>query len=99
MLRRIRFNSEKGVTLVELLAVLTLLGIISIIVYSVGFQGFIGEKKTSNTLALNQEANLMMSELRTQYYNGDSKLCTGLREGLEIKEGSSRVINGANELT
>src|SRR5690625_2388847 len=100
MERRARFNSEKGVTLVELLAVLTLLGIISVIVYSVGFQGFTSEEKASNTLTLNQEANVFISELRSQYYKdkNDTEICAKFKDGIEI-EAESKFTNGEKELT
>ncbi|EKN65870.1 hypothetical protein BABA_18287 [Neobacillus bataviensis LMG 21833] len=65
-------KSEKGITLIELLATLSILLIISSLLYGV----LIGVKKTqeniSNKNSLNQEANLIFSTIK-RYHQKENK--------------------------
>ncbi len=98
MQRRLTFTDEKGVTLIELLAVITLLGIISIILYSVFFQGQKSEQRATNTIVLDQEANIFISELRSEYYKGKEKLCSNLSNNLHVDIDQTELINDGNIL-
>jgi prepilin-type N-terminal cleavage/methylation domain-containing protein len=56
-------RDERGLTLVEVLATLTILSIVSIIIWSVFFQGFnISQKAISKNLII-QETNILISNL------------------------------------
>ncbi|MGM8364545.1 type II secretion system protein [Virgibacillus sp. W0181] len=69
------FRNEDGITLVELLASIAILTIVVALLYSFIFQGLNSEKKTSDAIALNQDGNVLISELRSQYYAGETMLC------------------------
>lgn len=69
------FKQENGVTLVELLAVLSLIGIVIILGYTFFFQGGASENKVSTSIALTQDSNVLIRELENQYKDGANKLC------------------------
>ncbi|MYL57948.1 prepilin-type N-terminal cleavage/methylation domain-containing protein [Virgibacillus halodenitrificans] len=94
---RIRqFKSEKGMTLVELLAALALFGLVVALSSGVIVQLMGSEQKTSASISLQQEANVAMSELRSQFYNNDTnKICLSPDTPLQVKD--SLIINGEEE--
>jgi len=57
-------NNEKGVTLVELLATVTILSIVGILVWSVFIQGIKHSNKESTKNLLTQEANYVQFSLK-----------------------------------
>jgi prepilin-type N-terminal cleavage/methylation domain-containing protein len=58
-------TNEKGITLIELLAVLALFSIILMIMYSSVSNSFIFNKKTFDHLSLRQHTNLILAQLTT----------------------------------
>lgn len=64
-------KNERGITLIELLAVLTLLGIISIAVYNFIFTTYRAEETTRQKINLTTEANLIIAQLEKEFYTQD----------------------------
>lgn len=60
-------NSEKGITLVELLAVLAIAGTITILIASVLSNGTNASQRTGAKQQLQQEANLIVEKIRAHY--------------------------------
>ena len=60
-------NNPRGITLIELLAVLSLVGIILILVISVLINGLNSSDRTSTNQRLQQEANYIMETIRKEY--------------------------------
>ncbi|MGE8078451.1 prepilin-type N-terminal cleavage/methylation domain-containing protein [Peribacillus loiseleuriae] len=65
-------NKESGITLIEVLAALAITGIIGSVVYAVFFQTVHVKEKTQSHNELRQEANIVMTQLRSIHENGDS---------------------------
>ncbi|QII81240.1 prepilin-type N-terminal cleavage/methylation domain-containing protein [Jeotgalibaca arthritidis] len=65
------FLNEKGITLVELLAALSLFAIVSALVMTVLFNVFLNSKNISDNAQLRQDANLLVSTLRSHYNQDD----------------------------
>jgi type II secretory pathway pseudopilin PulG len=59
----ILIRTQRGITLVELLAALTILSFIGILIWSVFFQGSTYSLKSSTKNALQQEANIVITNL------------------------------------
>lgn len=57
-------KNEGGLTLVELLATLTILSIVSIIIYSIFFQGLNFTNKSITKNQMHQETNLIINDLK-----------------------------------
>ncbi|AIF43205.1 prepilin-type N-terminal cleavage/methylation domain-containing protein [Virgibacillus sp. SK37] len=91
---RIRqFKNEEGMTLVELLAALALFGLVVALSSGVIVQLMSSEQKTSASISLQQEANVVMSDLRNQFYNKDTnKICLPPDTPLKITE--YNITNG-----
>jgi type II secretory pathway pseudopilin PulG len=60
-------NSQKGITLVELLAALALVGMLVILIFSVMTQGMKASERNTTTQRLQQEANLIVEKLRNEH--------------------------------
>ncbi|OLS41520.1 prepilin-type N-terminal cleavage/methylation domain-containing protein [Bacillus sp. MRMR6] len=58
---------ERGLTLVEVLATLTLLSVISIIIWSIFFQGYSFSQKAISKNFIQQETNLLITNLTTTH--------------------------------
>ncbi|WP_223638394.1 PilW family protein [Planococcus sp. 4-30] len=67
-------KNEKGITLVELLAALAILGIIVIVIASVLSTGTTASNKTATKQQLQQEANLVVEVLRSEYLKSDNQV-------------------------
>ncbi|APZ48434.1 hypothetical protein BW721_01280 [Jeotgalibaca sp. PTS2502] len=65
------FLNEKGITLVELLAALSLFAIVSALVMTVLFNVFRNSENISDNAQLRQDANLLVSTLRSHYNQDD----------------------------
>ena len=65
-------KNETGITLIEVLATLTITAIIGSVVYAVFFQTLHANEKTKAHNELRQEANIVMTQLRTMHEKGDS---------------------------
>jgi prepilin-type N-terminal cleavage/methylation domain-containing protein len=57
-------NDEGGLTLVEVLATLTILSIVSVIIYSVFFQGLTFSNKAITKNQMHQETNFIINDLK-----------------------------------
>ena len=89
---KIKLN-QKGITLIELLAVLTILGIIIGVLYSVFINGLNYSTSSKDTVLIQQEANYLLTVLKKQHEKG--KDYTVKIEGNEtfiILEGVTEVI-------
>ncbi|MBS4215469.1 prepilin-type N-terminal cleavage/methylation domain-containing protein [Neobacillus rhizophilus] len=64
-------RGEQGLTLVEVLATLVILSIISISIWSVFFQGYNYSKKAISKNSMIQEANLLITELTSIHQSSD----------------------------
>jgi prepilin-type N-terminal cleavage/methylation domain-containing protein len=64
--------SQKGITLVELLTALTILGIFSIGIYSFIYTTFKTNETTNQKINLTTEANLIISQIEKEFYTKDS---------------------------
>jgi len=69
------FRSQKGVTLVELLAGLALFGIVLTIVTSVLVQSIKYNERSENNVNLRQEANFIVTSLRNHKPEEKYKIC------------------------
>ncbi len=67
-------QNEKGVTLIELLAALTIFGIFSTIVWAFFFQSFQANNVEMTKNSLQQEANLIINTLQEVHRNSESYL-------------------------
>lgn len=65
-------KDEKGITLVELLAALAILGIIVAVIVSVLSTGTKASNKTATKQQLQQEANLIVEVLRSEYLESNN---------------------------
>ena len=84
------FLNEKGITLVELLAALSLFAIVSALVMTVLFNVFQNSENISDNAQLRQDANLLVSTLRSHYNQGDFEV------GLE--NGNNSLLIGGQEV-
>ncbi len=100
-----KLNNEQGVTLVELLAALALLSLL--IVLSTGLIVSIGnnQQAANNDITLQQNTNVLVSEMRKAYYNGSGEGDLPFRtdtEKLRIKElkinGNTRSVDSPVEV-
>ena len=64
-------KNEKGITLVELLATLAILGIIVIAIMSVFSTGANSSERTASRQQLQQEANLIVEQIRASYLKNE----------------------------
>ena len=60
-------NNERGLTLVELLAVLAIFGIIMALVVTVLINGKKASNRNATNQQLQQEANYIMETIRSEY--------------------------------
>lgn len=67
-----KLSSSKGMTLVELLAALSLVGIITIIIMNFMLSGMNSYEKTSNDVSLHNDANYVMSLFVNKIYQSKS---------------------------
>ncbi|TMN21591.1 prepilin-type N-terminal cleavage/methylation domain-containing protein [Lentibacillus cibarius] len=100
-----KLNNEQGVTLVELLAALALLSLL--IVLSTGLIVSISnnQQAANNDITLQQNTNVLISEMRKAYYNGSGEGELPFRtdtEKLRIKElkinGNTRSVDSPVEV-
>lgn len=80
----LQLNNEKGFTLVELLAAIGLLAIVIALSTSVLMQTMGNENETSEDISLKQKTNVLISEMKNQFYNGDRICFEGLYVDLQV---------------
>jgi prepilin-type N-terminal cleavage/methylation domain-containing protein len=102
------FKNDRGITLVELLAAISLFSIIVVLSSTFLLQILNSEESTSNKIQLTQETNVLINELRSAYHKGDFKLCFSIPNGLTMSDKSFdhhfsykelKIVNGEKELT
>ncbi|WLV24127.1 type II secretion system protein [Aciduricibacillus chroicocephali] len=87
-------NNEKGLSLVEVLAGLVLLSIISTLTTMILINVFKSNDTAAEEISIKQNANVMMSEFQRQYYEtADTTLCFNPPAGLSIDK-KTTVDNG-----
>ncbi len=64
---KMKNHHQKGITLIELLAVLTILGIIIGVLYSVFINGLNYSTSSKDTVLIQQEANYLLTLLKKQH--------------------------------
>lgn len=69
-------KNEKGITLVEILAALAIMGIIVVVIASVFSTGTTASNKTATKQQLQQEANLIVEVLRSEYLKSNNDVFT-----------------------
>lgn len=87
------FSTEKGMTLIELLAALSLFATLIVLSSTVIIQLVNSEEMTSDDIALKQDTNVLISELRNKFYNGKDELCTTEDTKAKFTEVSNGIIN------
>ena len=60
-------KNQSGITLIEVLATLTILSLLLGIIYSVFFNGLQYSSKAKNTVSIQQEANYLLTLLKEQH--------------------------------
>lgn len=94
-----KFKNEDGISLVELLAALSLFAIVIALLSTVIIQMENSEEKASGTISLQQDTNVLLSELRNQYYKRDFKLCYSDNNQLVFPMNSSEEDFSIKSLT
>ncbi len=86
--------NQKGITLIELLAVLTIFSVIIGVLYSVFSNGLHYSTSSKDTVLIQQEANYLLTLLKKQHEKGmDYTVKIEDNETFTILEGESVVIN------
>jgi prepilin-type N-terminal cleavage/methylation domain-containing protein len=89
------FRNNKGVTLVELLAALSLFAIVMVLVSTTIFQLFKGEDQASNQIEATQLANIALQDLKSQYHNRNDKICLKQTDqNIQIEKSSNGTVSG-----
>ena len=83
------FLNEEGITLTELLAALSLFAVVSALVMTVLFNVFQNSENISDNAQLRQDANLLVSTLRSHYNQGDFEV--GLNDSKSLLIGGQEV--------
>ncbi|MGP4108304.1 PulJ/GspJ family protein [Virgibacillus sp. L01] len=89
-----QFSTEKGMTLVELLAALSLFAVVIALSSTVIIQMMSSEENTSRQISLNQETNVLVSELRKEYTKKSDEvedaekfnICYQKIDGINVKQ-------------
>jgi len=90
-------NKQKGMTLIELLAVLTILAIIIVLLYSVFANGLNYSTKAKDTVLIQQEANNLLNLLKKQHEKEQTyTVKVENNETFIIMEGVTEVIKESN---
>lgn len=95
---------KNGFTIVELLAALALSGIVLTIIFSIFFTGIKQSGDTNKDLALQQEANIVATQLRNEYlkYDSDDEYSLSVENNQIVLNGnviSNRFQYKLNKLT
>lgn len=90
------YRNERGITLVELLTGIVILAIATILLSVVMGQIFKSESTTSQSISLKQDTNVLINQLRSEYYSDNDKpLCFNhIGDGIAIDLINSEVSNG-----
>lgn len=90
------FQEERGITLIEVLSSIVILAIATVLVTGVLGQLFKGEAKTSKSISLKQDTNVLINQLRHAYNDTatDSLCFNHIGDGIQVDLGKSKVTNG-----
>ena len=69
------FRNESGITLIELLATISIIAIISSLLWGALTVTFKQSERTEEHVNLRQEANMIVTKLRTMHLQGNYQLC------------------------
>lgn len=93
-------KNEKGITLVELLAVLAIAGIVTTLIISVLANGSSASQRTTSKQQLQQEANYIVEVIRSDYLKIDNPIIELKIEGngnnQKLKMGTKVISQGFN---
>ncbi|AIY05108.1 hypothetical protein Plano_1143 [Planococcus sp. PAMC 21323] len=92
-------KNNKGITLVEILGALAILGIIVVVIMSVFSNGANSSERTTSRQQLQQESNLIIEQIRSIYLKNEKKNSVPTEFKIKVK-GSKLVYldtNNANE--
>ncbi len=64
-----QMKNQAGITLIEVLATITILSIVSVIIYSVFSNGLRYSSQAEETVLIQQEANYLLTLLKEQHEN------------------------------
>lgn len=67
-----QIKNQSGITLIEVLATITILSIVSIIIYNVFFNGLQYSSQAKDTVSIQQEANYLLTILKEQHENAEN---------------------------
>lgn len=76
-----KWSNEQGVTLIELLAVLAIMGIIVVGIMAVLSTGTNSSDRTSTRQELQQEGNLIVERIRAHYLENPTVVSTEIADG------------------
>lgn len=88
---------EKGLTLVELLAALAIMGIIVVAIMSVFSTGVNSSERTTSRQQLQQEANLIVEQIRATYLENEKSDLVAEKFKVKIK-GDGLVIASIDDV-
>ena len=71
-----QIKNQSGITLIEVLATITILSIVSVIIYNVFSNGLHYSSQAKDTVLIQQEANYLLTVLKEQHENEDSYTVT-----------------------
>lgn len=93
-----QLKNQAGLTLIEVLATLTILSIVSVVIYNVFSNGLRYSSQAEDTVLIQQEANYLLTLLKEQHENSDFYTVTIDKEGQTfiINEGLTNEINVTN---
>ncbi|WP_099158766.1 PulJ/GspJ family protein [Virgibacillus ndiopensis] len=86
-------QSQKGITLVELLAAITLFAIVIVFSSTLIVHFSANNQKTSDSIEMSQDVNVIISQLRNQYYNENTELCI---HNEDISISNYTIVNGGD---
>lgn len=94
-----RIRNEKGITLIEVLATITILSIVSFIIYNVFSSGLRYSSQAKETVLIQQEANYLLTLLKEQHENATTDYTITIennQNNIILNKGHSNEIDVTN---
>ena len=85
-------RNERGITLIELLAVLALIGIIITLIVSVLINGMNASKRNTTNQRLQQDANYIVEMIRNNYLKNESDINEEVPISLKIENSGKKLL-------